>query len=86
MGYVEGVVGVDVAVGVFGEVVEDVGLEGVGGFHYEGVEVHPPEPVAIRILTSQKYKGQAYHSASGYFRKQFRMVSTFSQLSLHSCA
>ena len=27
-----------------------------------------------------------YHSALGYFRIQFRMVSTFSQLSRHSCA
>ena len=45
VGYVEWVVGVDIAVGVCAEVVEDVGLEGVGWLHYESVEIHPPEPV-----------------------------------------
>jgi len=41
---VEGVVDVDVAVDVAVEVVEDVGLEGVGRLHDVGVEVKPPEP------------------------------------------
>jgi hypothetical protein len=41
----ERVVSVDVAVDVRGfESVEDVALEGVAGFHDEGVEVEPPEP------------------------------------------
>lgn len=43
---VEGIVLVDIAVGVFGEAVEDMRLKRVGGFHYEGVEVEPPEPVS----------------------------------------
>lgn len=44
VGDVEGVVDVDVAVDVGGKVVEEVVLEGVGGFHDECVEVEPPEP------------------------------------------
>jgi hypothetical protein len=50
VGDVERVVGVDVAVGVEGEVVEDVGLEGVVGLHDEGVEVEPPEPVFLFLV------------------------------------
>lgn len=50
MGDVERVVGVDVAVGGLAQVVEDVGLEGVGGLHYEGVEVEPPEPVECQYV------------------------------------
>jgi hypothetical protein len=45
MGNVERVVNIDVAVGDLGEVVEDVRLEGVGGLHYESIEVKPPEPL-----------------------------------------
>lgn len=45
MGNVERVVYVDVAIGVANDVVENVALEGVGGFHNEGVQVQPPEPM-----------------------------------------
>lgn len=39
VGDVEGIVSVDVAVGVSEEVVEDLGLEGVGWFHDERVQI-----------------------------------------------
>ena len=44
VGDVERVVEVDVAVGVGAEAVENMGLQGVAGFHDEGIEVEPPEP------------------------------------------
>lgn len=40
----ERIVNVDVSVDGVLEVVEDVRLQGVGRFHYEGVEIQPPEP------------------------------------------
>ena len=36
---VEGVVLVDIAIGMRGKVVEDVGLEGVGWLHNESVQI-----------------------------------------------
>lgn len=50
MGDVEGVVGVDIAVGVGAEVVEDVVFERVRVLHDVGVEVEPPETLRLRIL------------------------------------
>ena len=50
MGNLEWIVDVDVSVGVGAEVVEEVGLQGVGGFHDEGVEVEPPEPIERQKL------------------------------------
>ena len=48
----ERVVGVDVAVGVGAEVVEDMSLERVGRFHYESVKIKPPEPVSLTIVST----------------------------------
>ena len=47
MRYVEWVVGIDIAVGVVPEVIEDMVLERVRGFHDEGIYVEPPEPTGI---------------------------------------
>ena len=52
---VERIIGVDVAVRCFAEVVEDVGLEGVGRFHYEGVEIEPPEPDSPLAFRSNRF-------------------------------
>ena len=85
MGDVEGIIFIDVVVDVRLEIVEEVQLEGVGGLHYEGVQVHPPEPDGIFLASGSLRKGlSTYHSALGYFRMLFRIVSTFSQLSRHS--
>lgn len=47
MADIERIVFVDVAVGGFGECVEDVGLKRVGGFHDEGIQIEPPKPSII---------------------------------------
>jgi len=84
---VERVIVVNVAVGVLGKSVKYVRLEGVGGFHYEGIKIKPPEPMNSQISSELRTnEGVSYHSAEGYLRMQFLIVSTFSQLSLHSCA
>ena len=44
---VEGVVLVDIAIGMRGKVVEDVGLEGVGWLHNESVQIQPPKPLFV---------------------------------------
>ena len=49
MGDVERVVVVNVAVGVFVEVFEDVIFERVGVFHDVGVEIEPPEPMQLAL-------------------------------------
>ena len=83
---VQRVIDINVSVGICCQGVEDMRLERVGRFHDEGVEIEPPEPkqslAGRKGLTSQRVR--LYHSAFGYFRMQFRMMSTFSQLSLHS--
>lgn len=48
---VEGVVFVDVSVSVRGERVEDVRLKRVGWLHYEGVQIQPPEPLGLGVLS-----------------------------------
>lgn len=40
---------VDIAVRIRGEMIEDVRLEGVRGFHNEGIEIEPPEPIIISL-------------------------------------
>lgn len=47
MGDVERVVVVDISVGVGCEIVEDVGLEGVGRLHNKRIQVQPPEPISV---------------------------------------
>ena len=47
MGNVEGVVFINVSVGVLCKLLENVGLKGVRGFHDKGVQIKPPEPVNI---------------------------------------
>jgi hypothetical protein len=54
MGYVQGVVFVDVAIRVLGEVIENVGLKGVRWFHDESVEIHPPKPGQVSLYSSVK--------------------------------
>ena len=46
---VQRVVVVDVPVRVKGEVTEEVLLQGYRGFHYEGIEIEPPEPGDLKI-------------------------------------
>ncbi len=89
MGNIEGVVVVDVAVRLLVERVENVVLQRVRGLHDNGVEVKPPEPIRFvlaAILGSLRGRVATNHSASGYLRMALRKKSTFSQLSLHSCA
>ena len=45
---------VDVAIGVDLKAGEYVGLKGVGRFHYEGVEVEPPEPSKVSEVGVRK--------------------------------
>ena len=49
MGNIERVVFADVAVRVCRKVVENVGLEGIGGFHDECIEIPPPEPSTVNF-------------------------------------
>ena len=51
MGNIERVVFVDVAVRVCCKVVENVGLEGIGGLHDKGIEIQPPEPSTVSFET-----------------------------------
>ena len=85
MGDVERIVDIDISVGVGFKIIEDMPLQRVRRFHYEGIEVKPPKPAFLSLMSFQS-KFLTYHSALGYFLMQFRIVSTFSQLSLHSWA
>ncbi len=84
---VEWIIDINISVGVPQQIVEDVFLQGIRGFHDEGIKIQPPEPLDGKVSQSPQCRIWGnYHSALGYLRIQFRMVSTFSQLSRHSCA
>lgn len=99
VGDVEGVVEVDVAVGDVLEMAKDMRLQRDRRLHDESVEVHPPEPETgcreyNKIVSCPSSRGKkvcrswvrTYHSALGCCLIVCLITSTFSQLSLHSCA
>lgn len=51
MSDVEGIVLIDVSVGILGKVVEDVSLQRVGRLHDEGIEIQPPKPEIVSKRT-----------------------------------
>lgn len=80
----KGIVEVDIPICVLFEVVENVPLEGICRFHYESIQVEPPEPANVSDGGEGSTIVSAYHSAFGYFFIELRTTSTFSQLSRHS--
>ena len=67
MGDVQWIVYVDVPVRVVVKIIEDVLLQGVGWFHYERVQVKPPEPTTTTEVSTETnaQTHNTYHSALG---------------------
>src|SRR6266480_2504097 len=60
MGDVEWIVYVDVPVRVVVKIIEDVLLQRVGWFHYERVQVKPPEPTTTEVSIETNAQTQQY--------------------------